>query len=76
METGLGDEKAKMGVGAGIGAVLGAVIGGKKGALAGLVLGGSGAILATEGKDVELPRGTILQLQLDRDLVLPAHRAL
>ena len=74
METGLGDEKAKMGVGAGIGAVLGAVIGGKKGAVAGIVLGGSGAILATEGKDVELPRGTILQLQLDRDLVLPVYQ--
>jgi hypothetical protein len=71
METGLGDEKAKMGVGAGIGAVLGAVIGGKKGALAGVILGGSGAILATEGKDVELPRGTILNIMLDRELALP-----
>jgi hypothetical protein len=71
METGLGDEKAKMGVGAGIGAVLGAVIGGKKGALAGVILGGSGAILATEGKDVELPRGTALNIMLDRELTLP-----
>jgi hypothetical protein len=71
METGLGDEKTKMGVGAGIGAVLGAVIGGKKGALAGLILGGSGAILATEGKDVELPHGTVLNLMLDHEVTLP-----
>ncbi|MFQ5793000.1 MAG: hypothetical protein ACE5JI_21225 [Acidobacteriota bacterium] len=71
METGIGDEKKKMGVGAGIGAILGAVLGGKRGALAGLILGGSGAILATEGKDVELPRGTTLTLQLDRELILP-----
>jgi hypothetical protein len=73
METGLGDEKAKMGMGAGIGAILGAVIGGKKGALAGVILGGSGAILATEGKDVELPRGTILRLMLDREVTLPIN---
>ena len=50
MESGLGDEKAKMGIGAGVGAVLGAVLGGKKGAVAGIILGGSGAVLATEGK--------------------------
>jgi hypothetical protein len=71
METGLGDEKAKIGVGAGVGAVLGAIIGGKKGALAGIIIGGSGAVLATEGKDVDLPRGTVLELRLDRDLKFP-----
>lgn len=73
METGLGDEKAKIGVGAGVGAVLGAIIGGKKGALAGIIIGGSGAVLATEGKDVDLPRGTVLELRLDRDLEIPAN---
>jgi hypothetical protein len=41
METGLGDEKAKLGVGTGLGTILGAVIGGKKGAVIGAVLGGS-----------------------------------
>ncbi len=71
MESGLSDEKTKMGVGAGVGAVLGAVIGGKKGAVAGIILGGSGAVLATEGKDVELDRGTMLTLRLDRALDLP-----
>ena len=36
-----------------------------------VILGGSGAILATEGKDVELPRGTILNIMLDREVSLP-----
>ena len=71
MESGLSDEKTKMGVGAGVGAVLGAVLGGKKGAVAGIILGGSGAVLATEGKNVELDRGTMLTLRLDRALDLP-----
>lgn len=65
------DEKAKLGVGAGLGTILGAVIGGKKGAVIGAVLGGSGAILATEGKEVELPAGTILKVRLDRELNFP-----
>lgn len=68
LETGLGDEKEKLGIGAGVGGILGAVLGGKKGAVIGAVLGGAGAILATEGKDVELDPGTILQLRLDQDL--------
>jgi len=75
MESGLGDEKTKMGVGAGVGAVLGAVLGGKKGAVAGILLGGSGAILATEGKNVELDRGTLLTIRLDRSLDLPRDDA-
>lgn len=74
LETGIGDEKTKVGVGAGIGGILGAVLGGKKGAVVGAVLGGTGAILATEGKDVDLPRGAILKLRLDRELTLPILR--
>ena len=71
LETGLGSEKKKMGIGAGIGGVVGAVIGGATGAIAGVILGGSGAVLATEGKDVELPVGTVLRVRLDRELELP-----
>ena len=71
LETGIGDEKTKIGVGAGIGTILGAVLGGKKGAGVGAVLGGAGAILATEGKDVELPRGTVLTVRLDQDVTVP-----
>jgi hypothetical protein len=41
------------------------MIGGLKGALAGILIGGGGVIAATEGKDVELPAGTILRVRLD-----------
>jgi outer membrane lipoprotein SlyB len=51
-----------------VGTILGAVLGGKKGAVVGAVLGGAGAILATEGQDVELPRGTVLRVRLDEEL--------
>lgn len=71
LETGIGKEKKKLGVGAGVGGVLGAVLGGGTGAIAGAILGGTGAILGTEGKNVELPRGTMLQIRLDRPLQLP-----
>jgi hypothetical protein len=68
LETGIGDEKEKVGIAAGVGTILGAVLGGKKGAVVGAVLGGAGVILATEGKDVELPRGTVLRVRLDEEL--------
>ncbi len=72
LETGIGTEVKKIGIGAGLGTVLGAVIGGKKGAVIGATVGATGAILGTEGNEVELPRGTILKLRLDRDLTFPA----
>jgi hypothetical protein len=71
LKTGIGSEVKKVGIGAGLGTVLGAVIGGKKGAVICAVVGAGGSILATEGNEVELPRGTILYLRLDRDLTLP-----
>ncbi len=70
LETGIGKEKKKLGLGASVGGVIGAVLGGGTGAIAGAILGGTGAILGTEGKNVELPRGTMLQLRLDRPLQL------
>jgi hypothetical protein len=63
-------EKEKIGIGAGAGAILGAILGGAKGALAGILIGGGGTILATEGKDVELPAGTVLRTRRDSPLVL------
>jgi hypothetical protein len=72
LETGLGSEAKKIGIGAGLGTVLGAILGGKKGAVIGATVGGTGAILGTEGNEVELPHGTILRVRLDRDLTLPA----
>jgi hypothetical protein len=72
LETGIGSEMKKIGIGAGLGTVLGAVLGGKKGAIIGATVGGAGVILGTEGNEVELPRGTILKLRLDRDLTFPS----
>lgn len=49
-------------VGAGAGAVVGGVIGGGSGAAIGAVAGGTGAVLATKGKEVELPSGTVVSV--------------
>jgi hypothetical protein len=67
---GIMGEKGKIGIGAGAGAILGAILGGAKGALAGILIGGGGTIAATEGKDVELPAGTVLRVRLDSPLTL------
>jgi hypothetical protein len=67
---GIMGEKEKIGIGAGAGAILGAIFGGAKGALAGILIGGGGTIAATEGKDVELPSGTVLRVRMDAPLVL------
>jgi len=67
---GIKGEKEKIGIGAGAGAILGAILGGAKGALAGILIGGGGTIAATEGKDVELPVGTVLRVRMDSALNL------
>ena len=67
---GIKGEAGKIGIGAGAGAILGAILGGAKGALAGILIGGGGTIAATEGKDVELPVGTMLRVRLDSPLAL------
>jgi hypothetical protein len=67
---GIAGEKEKIGIGAGAGAILGAILGGAKGALAGILIGAGGTIAATEGKDVELPAGTVLRVRLDSPLNL------
>jgi hypothetical protein len=68
LEAGVKGEAAKIGIGAGVGAILGGILGGGKGALAGILIGGGGTILATEGKDVELPAGTVLRVRFDAPL--------
>jgi len=55
-------------VGAGAGAILGGILGGVKGAVLGAVIGAGGAIAATDGKDVELPAGSIIRIRLDSPL--------
>jgi hypothetical protein len=67
---GIKGETTKIGAGAGIGAIIGGILGGFKGAMAGILIGGGGTIAATEGKDVELPAGTVLRVRLDSGLSL------
>jgi hypothetical protein len=59
-----------IGGGAGAGLIIGAIADGKKGAAIGTAVGaaaGTGAVLATRGREVELASGTALKLKLERD---------
>lgn len=67
---GVRGEAGKIGAGAGVGAIIGGILGGFKGALAGILIGGGGTVAATDGKDVELPAGTVLRVRLDSGLNL------
>ena len=49
---------------------IGAILGGVKGAVAGVLIGGGGTIAATEGKDVDVPAGTILRVRLEQPLMV------
>jgi hypothetical protein len=62
---GVRDEAARTGVGAGVGAIIGGILGGTKGAIAGILIGGGGTIAATEGKQVDLPQGSVLRVRID-----------
>ncbi len=61
---GLKGEVKRVGIGAGIGAVLGGIFGGAKGAAAGAAIGGGGTMAATEGQDVELDEGSVINVVL------------
>jgi len=63
----------KAGIGAVVGAVVGGLLGGKDGAIAGVLIGGGGAVAGTKGEDVDLPAGSVVTLRLERALVLPAR---
>jgi hypothetical protein len=67
---GIREEAATAGVGAGVGGVVGGLIGGVGGAVLGAVIGAGGAIVATEGKDIHLPAGSIIRIRLDSPLNL------
>jgi hypothetical protein len=62
---GIREEVATVGTAGGVGAIVGGIIGGLRGALIGAIVGSGGVIAATEGKDVELPAGTIVRVRLD-----------
>jgi hypothetical protein len=67
---GIREEKGTAGVGAGAGAILGGILGGVKGAILGAVIGAGGAIAATEGKDIDLPAGSIIRIRLDQPVTM------
>jgi Purple acid Phosphatase, N-terminal domain len=69
--TSAGTAAKGVGVGAGIGTIAGFILGGPLKGLAIGALAGGGYILATKGKDVELPAGTGLHIRLDQNLMLP-----
>jgi hypothetical protein len=62
---GIKGEAGRIGAGAGVGAIIGGILGGFKGALAGILIGGGGTIAATEGKEVDVPAGTVLRVRID-----------
>lgn len=64
------DEGKTVGTAGAVGAIVGGIIGGLKGALIGAAVGAGGVIAATEGKDIELPPGTIVRIRLDSPLQL------
>jgi hypothetical protein len=63
--SGIKGEVGRIGAGSAVGAIIGGIIGGVKGALLGVLIGGGGTMVATEGKDVTLPAGTILRVRMD-----------
>jgi hypothetical protein len=67
---GLRDEAKTVGTAGAVGAIVGGIIGGVKGALIGAAVGSGGVIAATEGKDIELPPGTIIRIRMDQPLQL------
>jgi hypothetical protein len=62
---GIRGEAGRIGAGSAVGAIIGGIVGGVKGALLGVLIGGGGTMVATEGKDVTLPQGTLLRVRLD-----------
>jgi len=70
---GIRGEAGRTAAGAGVGAIIGGILGGFKGALAGVLIGGGGTIAATEGKEVELPQGSVLRVRLDSPVQVDAQ---
>jgi TolA-binding protein len=71
---GIKGEIGRTGAGAIGGAILGGILGGVKGAVLGTIIGGGGTIAATEGKEVELPQGSVLRVRFDSPLEVQTSR--
>jgi hypothetical protein len=64
------DDVKKGGAGAGLGAIVGGIAGGGTGAAIGAVAGGTGAVLATKGREVEVAPGTVVTALLQNSLTV------
>ena len=72
---GIRGETGRIATGAGVGAILGGLLGGGfKGTLAGILIGAGGTIAATEGRQVELPQGSVLRVRIDSPLLIDTAR--
>jgi hypothetical protein len=69
---GIKGEAGRVGAGAGVGAIIGGILGGFKGALAGILIGGGGTLAATEGREVDLPAGSVLRVRIDAPVQIQA----
>ena len=74
------DDAEKIGIPAAGGAIIGALVGGKKGAAVGTAVGagaGTAVVLTTSGPEITWPRGTRLDVPLDRalDVRVPIRRS-
>jgi hypothetical protein len=74
------EDAAKIGIPAAGGAVIGGLIRGKKGAAIGTAIGGgagTAVVLSTPGREIRLPRGTLLTLPLDQatDVRVPIDKS-
>ena len=67
---GIREEGKTIGTAGAVGAVVGGIIGGVKGAIIGATIGAGGVIAATEGKDIDLPAGTIVRVRVDSPIEL------
>jgi hypothetical protein len=67
-----GGDVKKGAIGGGIGAVVGGIVGGGKGAAIGAAAGGTGTVLATKGKEVQLAAGTVVTVPLQDSLTVQA----
>jgi hypothetical protein len=71
---GIRGEVPRAGVGAAVGGILGGILGGGKGAVLGILIGGGGTLAATEGKEVDLPQGTVLRVRVDSPVQISGGR--
>jgi hypothetical protein len=72
--AGIRGEVPRAGAGAVVGGILGGLLGGGKGAVLGVLIGGGGTLAATEGKEVDLPQGTVLRVRVDSPVQISAGR--